>query len=382
MVKIFKFYIIIACAALYVFGCGKAEETLAEDIAAAENAETSSESETEKLTEEIEEEIEKKVTLHPVIEEEIDYLSIEGIELEPGMEIAMVGTDSGNTFYEAIKKGATQAVSDLNKALGYTGKNKLTLSYAAPKTEDVIDQINIIDQFLDKAPDALCIAFADTTACKTQMQMAENNGIKQIAFDTPDESMAAEALVATDNLAASSEAASKMFDAVEAEGKIAILVHSSEQKTGQDRYQAIIDELEQNYADKNLDIVDVVYLAQDGRTQEEILDGLLEEHADLAGIICTDLTTTENTIDYVKNLEEQNFVIVGFDLSEKIANALRDGTLLGTVAQDPYHMGYATIVAAARSIADMDNAVSIHTDHLWVDQSNLESEEVQSLLSY
>lgn len=379
MAKLFKFYIMIACAALYMSGCGKTREALTEDIAATENQEISEENETEEPIET--EEIVKEI-LHPVIEDGIDYLSIEGIHLEPGMEIAMVGTDSGNAFYEAVKKGAVSAVSDLNKALGYTGKNKLTLSYAAPKTEDVIDQINIIDQFLDKAPDALCIAFADATACKTQMQMAENNGIKQIAFDTPDESKAAEALVASDNLAASKEAASKLFDAVEDEGKIAILVHNSQEKTGQDRYQAIIDELEENYADKNLQIAEVVYLAQDERTYDEILAGLLEEHEDLAGIICTNLTTTEKTVDYVKNLEEQNFVIVGFDLSEKIVNAVSDGTLLGTVAQDPYHMGYATIVAAARSIAGLDNADSIHTAHLWVDSSNLDSEEVRSLLNY
>ena len=90
-----------------------------------------------------------------VTAEGIDYLSTEGIQLEPGTEIAMIGTDAGNIFYDVVKQGAEQAITDLNTALGYSGKNKLSFTFASPKEENVVDQINIIDQFLDKAPDVL-----------------------------------------------------------------------------------------------------------------------------------------------------------------------------------------------------------------------------------
>lgn len=380
MVKLSKFYIMIACSALCMFGCGQAEEVSTEDVNITENVEPVKTEEEPEL-EELEEVVEETV-LHPVTVEGIDYLSVDGIELEPGTEIAMVGTNSGNSFYDTVKKGASQAVSDLNKALGYSGKNKISLSFDSPKTEDVIDQINIIDQFLDKAPDALCIAFTDATACKTQMEMAKNNGIKLVAFDTPDDSRSAEALIATDNTEAATVAAAKLFNAVNYEGKIAVIVHNSAKQTGQDRYRAITNEFTAHYSNKDIRFVDVVYMAQDNRTAEEIFDELLEKHPDLGGVICTDLETTEMAIEYVKDLGEKDFSIVGFDVSEKIVNAVSDGTILGTVAQDPYSMGYATIVAAARSIVGMDNAVSIHTDHLWIDGSNVQNEEVQSLLNY
>ena len=59
---------------------------------------------------------------------------------------------------------------------------------------------------------------------------------------------------------------------------------------------------------------------------------------------------------------------------------MNDGTILGTVAQDPYRIGYATVVAAARSILEMENADHIQTGHLWIDASNVDSKEVKDLL--
>ena len=351
MIKLSKFYIGAMCAAFMLSGCAQMKNPA--------NVESN---------------------VYTVIEDGIDYLNVEGIALDPEMEIAMVATDSGNDFYSIVKQGAEQAIADLNNALGYTGKNKISFTYAAPKQENIVDQINIIDQFLDKAPDALCIAFSDATACKTQLQMAKNNGINLIAFDAPDDSRATEAMIATDNLEAASKAAAKMFNAVNYEGKIAVIVHNSLKQTGQERYRAITNQLKENYSNKNLRVVDVVYLAQDQRSEKEILDDLLEKNPDLAGVICTDLVTTEMTIDYVKKLKERNFTIVGFDISEKIIDAVNDGTILGTVAQDPYRIGYATVIAAARSILEMENAETIQTGHLWIDTSNVESKEVQSLL--
>ena len=382
MVNVSKFYIMMMCAAVLMTGCGQTEEPVKETVVTdviQENEEPVTE-EPEVSAEEPEVSVEEPV-IHPIVENGIDYLSFDGISLEPSASIAMVAENSENPYWDVVKKGAFQAIEDLNSALGYSGKSKINLSFDAPDDEDVIEQINIIDQFLDKAPDALCVAFSDASACKTQMQMAKNNGIKLLAFDTSDDSRLTETVVGTDNNAAATQAAAKMYEAINYEGKVAILVHNSMTQTGQERKQAIINELAANYNDKNIKFVDIVYLAQEDRTEDEILNELLERNPDLAGIICTDLITTEMVIDYAKKQEEVSFKIVGFDVSEKIVSEV-GGLLEGTVAQDPYGIGYATIVAAARSIAGMENAENIYTAHQWIDQKNLESEEVQALLNY
>lgn len=376
MVKLSKFYITAALAAILLTGCTPTEEVTEEKTPAAETVEVETEAIVEEIPEAEETEPKKSLMINGT-----DYLSVEGIALEAGTDIAMVATNSKNSYWDVVEKGAVQAIADLNTALGYTGKSKIKLSFDAPKGEDVIEQINIIDQFLDKAPDALCVAFTDASSCKTQMDMAKNNGIKTIAFDTPDDSQLTETVVATDNRAAASEAAKKMFEAIDYEGKVAILVHNSLTQSAQVRKQAIIDEMTQNYNDKNIQFVEIVYAAQEERSESEILSELLAKYDDLAGIICTDKQTTEMVIDYAKGLEEVNFKIVGFDSSEKIIAEVGN-LLVGTVSQDPYSIGYATVVAAARSITNMGNEENICTEHVWIDAENLESSEVQSVLNY
>lgn len=376
MVKLSKFYITATLAAILLTGCTPTEEVTEEKTPAAETVEVETEAIVEEIPEAEETEPKKSLMINGT-----DYLSVEGIALEAGTDIAMVATNSKNSYWDVVEKGAVQAIADLNTALGYTGKSKIKLSFDAPKGEDVIEQINIIDQFLDKAPDALCVAFTDASSCKTQMDMAKNNGIKTIAFDTPDDSQLTETVVATDNRAAASEAAKKMFEAIDYEGKVAILVHNSLTQSAQVRKQAIIDEMTQNYNDKNIQFVEIVYAAQEERSESEILSELLAKYDDLAGIICTDKQTTEMVIDYAKGLEEVNFKIVGFDSSEKIIAEVGN-LLVGTVSQDPYSIGYATVVAAARSITNMGNEENICTEHVWIDAENLESSEVQSVLNY
>ena len=369
MIKLSKCYIAVMCAAVLVGGCGQTQQTMQDELV------------TEDIQQTEEAETIKEEVLHPVAENGVDYLSVEGIVLEPGVQIAMVATNSDNPYWDIVKKGAAKAVADLNTSMGYSGKSKVSLTFAAPQDEDVIEQINIIDQFLDKAPDALCVAFTDASASKTQMQMAKNNGIRLLAFDTPDDSFLTEGIIATDNKAAATEAAAKLYEAIDYKGKVAVLVHNSLTKTGQERKQAIVDELAENYNDKDIQFVDIVYLAQEDRSTEEIFAELLERTPDLAGIICTDLMTTEMVIDHTKKMEEVPFKIVGFDVSEKIIAEV-GGLLEGTVAQDPYGIGYATIVTAARTIAGLETAESIHTAHQWIDADNLQTPEVQSLLNY
>ncbi len=374
MVKLLKFYITVLCVALLCIGCVKKEEAPEQENVVTE--ETSTENEEEEAFD-----LEKEKEYFPIIKAGIDYLSAEGIPLEPKTQIAMIVSDKSNKFYSTIKEGANQAIADLNEVLGYTGKQRISLLYDGPKQENVIDQINIIDQFLDKAPHALTISFADATASKTQMQMMKNNGIQVIAFDAPDDSQMAEALVSTDNKAAAAEAAGKLFEALDENSKVAVIVHNSMKQTGKDRYSAITGEYLSKYLEKKLRFVDIIYMDRTDKSNKKVMDELLEKNPDLAGIICTDLKTTEMVINYAKDLESQEFSIVGFDSSEKILNAIKDGTVLGTVAQDAHGMGYATVIAAARSIADMANATNIHSGYLWIDASNINSEEAKVILN-
>ena len=48
--------------------------------------------------------------------------------------------------------------------------------------------------------------------------------------------------------------------------------------------------------------------------------------------------------------------------------------------QNPFGMGYATVVAAARASLDMGNEAVVNTGYTWVTKENLKTDEVQKIL--
>lgn len=98
-------------------------------------------------------------------------------------------------------------MTDINEALGYTGNAKVKLTYDAPSKENVSEQIDIIDQMLDKNPDALIVGYVDVNSGKTQLELAEANGVPVFAVDSSIQNSLIETETKTDNYKAAAEAA-------------------------------------------------------------------------------------------------------------------------------------------------------------------------------
>ena len=123
------------------------------------------------------------------------------------------GTESGERkldFYyrkrkffrilESCSGRSKQAVADINTNLGYKGNDKVKLVYSAPETEnDVDDQVNILDEELARYPVAVGIAAVDSGACEVQFDLAAENGIPIVAFDSGTDYRNIVSMIDTDN---------------------------------------------------------------------------------------------------------------------------------------------------------------------------------------
>ena len=107
---------------------------------------------------------------------------------------------------------------------------------------------------------------------------------------------------------------------------------------------------------------------------------LLEAHPHLKGIFCTNESMTEKMLDIALDLERDDLKIVGFDAGEKQIKAIADGSEYGTVCQNPFGMGYASVVAALRAAAHQTVDAYIDPGYQWIDKSNMELEENQKYL--
>ena len=306
----------------------------------------------------------------------IDYTALEELNPEPGSHIAVVVKNTKSNFWATVKKGMTAAVKDLNEKMGYKGEDKIKISFEGPGNEtDVESQINIIDAVLSENPSILCLAAIDMESCQPQVEEATLNGIPVVVLDSGVQSEQVNAICATDNYAAGTEAAKKMAEALGEKGQVAIMAHVETSESSQKRVAGFTDEMKNH---PEIEIVNISYENEE-TSMSELAEAVLKLYPEVKGYYCTNEIATNNVLDIV-NTSDKEVKVIGFDSGEKQIKAVKDGVELGMFAQNPYGMGYATIVAGVRADQGLENDAFINTGYQWIDSTSIELPEYKNYL--
>ena len=60
--------------------------------------------------------------------------------------------------------------------------------------------------------------------------------------------------------------------------------------------------------------------------------------------------------------------------------ALEDGELDGLVVQNPFGMGYAAVIASARTVLEIGNEAEVNTGYVWVTAENMDDADIKPLV--
>ena len=332
------------------------------------------------------------------------YGNVEGLTLEPGSYISIIGRYSGDSYWKEVEAGAKQAVADINTLLGYKGNDKIKLTFSAPSERDNVDeQVNILDEELARYPVAIAIAAVDTTACQVQFEAAADNGIPVVTFDSGSDYADIASHVSTNNIEASKTAANKLATLMERSGEVAVFVQDSFSMTAKEREQGFVEELAASFPD--VSVVNIYHLDELGTmaaniaaeknaalaegeqevdpasiTQKEVVQYILEKNPNLKGIYATNLDTTQLVADVLSSLERDDLYFVGFDGGEEQLKLLEDDVVDGLVIQNPYGMGYAAVVSAARAVLELGNEAFVDSGYTWVTKDNMKEADIKKML--
>lgn len=334
----------------------------------------------------------------------IAYSNVENLNLEPGSYISIIGRNSGDSYWDEVKAGAERAVSDINTMLGYKGDDKIRLNFSGPSEGDNVDeQINILDEELARYPIAIGISAVDATACEVQFDLAAENDIPVVAFDSGSEYQGVVATCSTNNETAAKTAAEKLASMVDETGEVALIMQDSKSMNAKEREKGFREKMAEAYPE--IKIVDVYYMDQlektaktvadeknasraEGEeeisaelvTQEDAVKYILEKHPNLKGICATNLNATKLVTDVLSELEREDMSVVAFDGGSEQMKLLEEGKVNGLIIQNPYGMGYATVVAAARDVLELGNEAMIDSGYTWVTKDNMDKNAIKRML--
>ncbi len=284
--------------------------------------------------------------------------------------IAVISKGFQHQFWQAVKAGAEQAAEDYD----------VTITFEGPETEAQVDkQVEMVQAALDKNPAALCLAALDTQALIPQLERAQEAGIPVIGFDSGVDSDIPLSTAATDNLAAAAVAADKMAELIGGSGQVAIIVHDQTSRTGIDRRDGFVNQMEAEYPD--IEIVDIQYGAGDQLKSTDLAKAIIQAHPDLKGFFGANEGSIIGVLNAVSEMgKEGDIVVIGYDSGQQQMDAIRAGTEAGAITQDPIGIGYKCVEAAVKALDGETLPKEIDTGFHWYDASNIDDDTIAPLL--
>ena len=283
--------------------------------------------------------------------------------------IPLISKGFQHQFWQAVKSGADQAAAEFGVRITFEG----------PDNETMVDrQIDMLAAALANNPSAIGFAALDSQAAIPLLQQAADAGIPVIAFDSGVESDIPATTATTDNVAAAALAADKMAELIGGAGKVAVVAHDQTSRTGIDRRDGFLNQIEANYPD--IEVVSVQYGAGDQLQSTEVAKAILTANPDLVGMFGTNEGSAIGIVNAIREMTTEGVTIIGYDSGKAQTDAIREGLMAGAITQNPVGIGYETVKAAVAAMNGEELPAIIDTGFYYYDQSNIDDAEIQAVL--
>ena len=309
-----------------------------------------------------------------------------------------------SSYWQAAVKGIDQEAAAKGVTANCTGPNA---------ESDIADQVNMLNNAINSAPDGIGLAACDQDAVLDSLQAAMDAGIPVVCFDSgvpsaPEGSVVS--TVATDNYAAGATAATNLYPALKdriGNGQVRVGEVNQEATSesiinrglgfidkfselaaadgftvaviGNEKY--VNDCKAETVAEADADIV--IEVAVPAQTTVELCAteaSAIMNKSDVIGMfgsnqVAAEGILTANDTLQVLGTDADSVLAAGFDAGSVIKGAIQAGTMFGAVTQSPLAMGITTIDVLCDAAAG--NAVSdVPTDGYWYNADNMNDDSI------
>lgn len=292
------------------------------------------------------------------------------------LRIAVIPKGTTHEFWKSVHAGAMDAAKQLGVEVIWKGPLK---------EDDREEQIKVVEDFTTQGVDGIVLAPLDDTALRVPVQNAQRSGIPVLIFDSGLKDVDTVSFVATDNYLAGELAGEKMIELLGGKGRVILLRYQEGSASTYDREEGFLEALR---GEVGIRVVSQEQYA--GATTEsaqragENLIARFREGGGLGaeGIFCPNESSTFGMLRALQDAGLAGKVrFVGFDASEKMVQALRDGDLDALVVQNPRKMGYLAVKTLVAHLRGEKVTKRIDTGATIVTRENLDDPKVAALVA-
>lgn len=245
------------------------------------------------------------------------------------LKLAFV-TNNASDFWTIARKGVEKADGELDN---------VTVEFQLPGDGTEAEQKRIVDDLLAKGIDGMAISPINPANQKDMLNaVAEKALLVTQDSDAPESNRAC--YVGTDNVAAGRQAGEELLKALPNGGKIMIFVGKADAQNAQER----IGGLKEAIKGSKIEVLDVRTDDTDRvKAKSNVMDAMVK-HSDLAALVGIWSYNGPAILNAVKEANKVGKIqIVCFDEEEETLAGVKDGSIYGTVVQQPFEFGYQSV---------------------------------------
>jgi ribose transport system substrate-binding protein len=276
---------------------------------------------------------------------------------------------TGNPFYNTVACGAKAEAKKLNVPFSYQGAS----------TFGVAEQTKILNGVVATKPGAIMISITDPTAMIAPLSAAKRAGIKLVAIDgdVNDKSIMT-TNIQSDGMQGGALAGDALAKAVGQKGTVLIIDNA----TGSVVAKARTDGFKQAIAKyPNMKVLPIQYSANDVSKAASIVSTTASTNHDLVGVFGAETNNTQGALTGVRESGKSSTIkVVGYDTSDPIVAALKDGSLAGTVVQYPRGEGATGVQSAVDAMKGKSVPRDQPADAIFVTPDTVNSDKAKQYI--
>jgi len=267
--------------------------------------------------------------------------------------VAVVLKTLSSPYWKYVEAGAKAAGKDLGTDVTIVG----------PASESqIMEQVNMIEDSLNQGIGALVVSPSQPDTVVPVLEQAKQSDVPVLLIDTDADFSDKASFIGTDNLTAGKEGGKLLASMLKKGDKVALIAGALGNTAMDQRIKGAKEALEEAGM-----VIAAEQPADSDKTKANtVMENILQKNGDIKGVFSAN---DDMAIGALRATESKglNIPIIGTDGTSEAIQSIIDGKLAGTIAQNPYEMGYQGVENAVKTIkgekidARIDSGIDVIT---------------------
>ena len=235
-------------------------------------------------------------------------------------------SNTSNTFFATMQKAIEAKAKEL-------GAKAIVLNAGDDSAKDVTNMENV----LSAGANIVLYNPVDSDAAAAVAQMAIDKGVKVISIDRGVNGAEVISHIASDNVYGGRIATEKLIELLGGKGVLAEIQGMAGASAANDRHAGFEEAVAA--AGDAVKVADSQIGDWDTTKALGIMENMLTAHPDIQAVFCANDNMAIGAVQAVQQAGRSDIIIIGFDAEQVALDAIEQGTMYGTIQQQPALMG-------------------------------------------